>query len=87
VIGKPLKLFIALLLGTALSHAPSAHACAACFGASDSELAKGMNMGIFVLLGVIVFVLGAIASFFIFLARRAGTQSTGAISELTKQIS
>ena len=49
----------------------SARACAACFGKSDSKLAQGMNMGIFSLLAVAVFVLGAVAAFFIFLARRA----------------
>ena len=64
-------------------------ACAACFGASDSALAKGMNMGIFALLGVIVMVLGGIASFFVYLARRAGTHGASAkpVSGLTKQIS
>jgi hypothetical protein len=64
-------------------------ACAACFGASDSSMAKGMNMGIFALLGVIVLVLGGIASFFIFLARRASTHGTSAkqFSGLSKQIS
>jgi len=62
-------------------------ACAACFGASDSALAKGMNMGIFALLGVIVLVLGGVASFFIFLARRAASQPPQPVSEFTKQIS
>jgi len=82
------RVLAALVAAALLACAPSVHACAACFGASDSELAKGMNMGIFVLLGVIVFVLGAIASFFIYLARRASAQSATAIpiSELTKQI-
>lgn len=46
-------------------------ACAACYGASDSPLAKGMNWGIFTLLGVIVFVLISIASVGFVLARRA----------------
>ena len=46
-------------------------ACAACFGQSDSPMAKGMNWGIFTLLAVIVSVLGGIAGFFIFLARKS----------------
>lgn len=46
-------------------------ACATCFGASDSDLAKGMNMGILSLLAVVIVVLGGIASFFIYLARRS----------------
>ncbi len=49
--------------------AHSAPACAACYGASDSPLAQGMNWGIFSLLAVVVCVLGGIASFFIFLAK------------------
>jgi len=65
-------------------------ACAACFGASDSSMAKGMNMGIFALLGVIVLVLGGIASFFVFLARRASATQAASVksfSGLSKQIS
>jgi len=83
------SILVAVVGVALLSCAQSAQACAACFGASDSELAKGMNMGIFALLGVIVFVLGAIASFFIYLARRASVHSAAAmpVSELTKQIS
>ncbi len=47
-------------------------ACAACYGASDSPLAKGMNWGIFSLLGVVVVVLSSIATFFVFLAKKSG---------------
>ena len=61
-------LLTALLLG---AWQPSALACAACFGKSDSNLAQGMNAGIFVLLLVITGVLGVFAAFFIYLARRA----------------
>jgi len=53
-------------------------ACSACFGKSDSDLAKGMNMGIFALLGVVAVVLGGIASFFVYLGRRAGAQAASA---------
>lgn len=52
-------------------------ACAACFGKSDSKLAEGMNMGIFTLLVVVVFVLGGFGAFFIYLMRR----SSGIASE------
>jgi hypothetical protein len=48
----------------------SVQACAACYGQSDSPMAQGMNCGILSLLGMIVMVLGGIASFFIYLARR-----------------
>jgi hypothetical protein len=46
-------------------------ACAACFGKSSDAMAQGMNMGIFALLVVIGSVLIGVASFAIFLARRA----------------
>ncbi len=49
----------------------AAWACATCFGRSDSALARGMNMGIFSLLAVIVSVLSGFACFMVFLARRA----------------
>ena len=46
-------------------------ACAACYGQSDSPMAAGMNWGIMSLLATIVFVLGGVAGFFVFLARRS----------------
>lgn len=49
----------------------TASACAACYGASDSPMAAGMNWGIMALLGMIVAVLGGIASCFFVLARRS----------------
>ncbi len=49
----------------------AAMACAACSGQSDSPMAKGMNAGIYALLGVIGTVLCAAATFFVFLARRS----------------
>ena len=56
---------------TAVFHARSILACAACYGQSDSPMAAGMNWGIMSLLGMIVVVLGGVAAFFIFLARRS----------------
>ena len=52
------------------SHSPIVSACTACFGKSDSNMAKGMNMGIFALLLVITSVLCGVAGFFVFLAKR-----------------
>jgi len=49
----------------------AASACVACFGRSDSPMAKGMNMGIFTLLLVIMSVLLAISVFFLYILRRA----------------
>jgi hypothetical protein len=59
------------------AHPERLWACAACYGASDSPMAKGMNWGIFSLLGVIGAVLIGVASFFIFLASRSAS-GTGA---------
>ena len=46
-------------------------ACPVCFGQSDSPLAWGVNMGVFLMLGVTGGVLAAFATFFIHLMRRA----------------
>lgn len=69
-----------ILLATflALAAAPSAFACATCYGASDSPLAKGMNWGIMVLLGFIGAVLVAVSSFFVYIARRASAMEAAA---------
>jgi len=45
-------------------------ACSVCFGQSDSPLAKGINMGLFVMLGVTFFVLAGFGSFIFYLFRR-----------------
>ena len=55
-----------------------AWACAACYGQSDSPMARGMNWGIFTLLGVIGLVLGGVAGFFVYLAKRAASTPAGA---------
>ena len=68
-----MKFFLKLLPVALLAgHATNALACAACYGQSDSAMAQGMNWGIMVLLGVIGGVLGAIAGFFVYLARKTG---------------
>jgi hypothetical protein len=46
-------------------------ACPVCFGQNDSPLAKGVNMGIFFMLGIVGVILGAFATFFVYLSRRA----------------
>ena len=50
---------------------PMASACTACFGQSDYNMAKGMNMGIAALLLVITCVLCGVAGFFVYLAKRS----------------
>ena len=61
--------WLAAVVWMALSH-PAVYACTACFGKSDSNMAKGMNVGIFALLLVITCVLCGVAGFFVFLAKR-----------------
>jgi hypothetical protein len=46
-------------------------ACPVCFGQSDAPMAIATNNGVLMLLVVIVCVLAAFASFFVYLARRA----------------
>jgi heme/copper-type cytochrome/quinol oxidase subunit 2 len=62
----------ALVLAVTAAPTP-ALACAACFGKSDSQMAHSMNWGIFTLMGVIVSVLAGVATFFVYLARRAAS--------------
>jgi hypothetical protein len=59
----------------------SVFACAACFGRSDSKMAEGMNMGIFSLLAVITCVLGGVAAFFIYLAKRSAMAADASLAQ------
>ena len=56
----------------------SAWACSACFGKSDSALAKGMNAGIFTLLGIVAVVLTGCAAFLVHLVRRSAMAAEAA---------
>jgi len=49
----------------------TALACSACFGQSDSSMARSLNASIFTLMGFIGTVLAGAVSFFVFLAKRA----------------
>ena len=57
-----------------------ASACAACYGQSDDPMARGMNMGIFTLLFVVVGVLSGIAGVGIFFAVRSARLARAGIS-------
>lgn len=61
---------IALVAGCWVGN-PVAMACAACFGQSDSAMAKGMNAGIFALLAFVFTAWLAFGSFFVFIVRRS----------------
>ena len=59
--------------GAVLIHLPAtASACAACMGDPNSKSAGAINNAIFVLLGCIGLVFGGLASFAIYLIKRAG---------------
>ena len=77
-------LLLFLAFGTALLP-QSARACAACFGQSDSPMAKGMNMGILSLLIVVVFVLSGIAAFFVYLVRKSASAAAAAPAPVSPQ--
>ena len=71
---KPTRFLAAALFGvilTALVTPTSALACAVCFGASDAPMAKGMNMGIFFMLGLVGAVLSTFTVFFVYLGTQA----------------
>ena len=80
-----LVLWVLVLL--CILHPGSLMACSACYGQSDSAMAKGMNWGILSLLAVVVTVMGGIAAFFVFMARRAaGNIPTETVSNSSLQI-
>ena len=64
---------VVLAATAVICHPVSVQACAACFGKSDSPLAKGMNWGIMSLLCVVGVVLSIFSAFFVFLAKKAGS--------------
>jgi hypothetical protein len=65
-----------LIAGSVLmASSPALFACAACFGKSDSNMARSLNASIFTLMGVVGVVLAGAASFFVFLAKRAAAYS------------
>ena len=70
---------LACAAATALLTLPPAplFACAACYGASDSPMAQGMNWGILSLLGVILSVLTFIIAFFVHVGRTSAKLQAG----------
>jgi hypothetical protein len=68
----------AIALAGAVLQPTASRACAACYGASDSPLAQGMNWGIFSLLAVVGLVLGSVGTFFVFLAKKSAAASADA---------
>ncbi len=80
---KGLVVFAAMFLGLAAVRAP---ACAVCFGDADSDLVRGTNAGILVLLFVIYGVLGGmigVAGFWMLKARRRSNTDVDDTTEPT----
>jgi len=46
-------------------------ACPLCFGAAETPMIEGSNLGVLVLLGVVLTIQGAFVAFFIYLRNRA----------------
>jgi len=67
--GFVLRVFVASWLIWALPR--PALACPVCFGDSSAPMAHATNTGILFMLGIVVVMLSAFASFFIYLIRRA----------------
>jgi len=74
---KRTQAFILTVLAALLASPTGACACEACFGKSDSNMAKSVNAAIFSLMAVIVTVLTGAASFMVFLSRRAAAAPDG----------
>ena len=66
-----------IALVAAMSLAPRLSlACAVCYGAAGAAQTRGMNFGIFTMLGVTGVVLGGFGGLFFSFARRARRHST-----------
>lgn len=78
---KRIKILLSAAVLAWLVSPSSLRACAACFGKSDSAMARSLNAGIFSLMAVIGTVLVGAASFFVFLSRKAAATSRAAESQ------
>lgn len=69
---RPIRNYLPLLLAfLAVTLPHTAEACAVCFGKTDSPLGKGLHWGVLALLTFILLMLGGVAGFAVYLARRA----------------
>ena len=62
---------VVLIVAAVLGCASPALACAVCFGDPESPLTKGALMGVYVLVGVVGFVLAGIAATGVFWIQRS----------------
>ncbi len=80
---KRLACYAGSSIALVLFFATPAFACSACFGKSDSAMARSLNASIFTLMGVVGIVLVGAASFFVFLARRAAATAQTQATEVS----
>ena len=71
---------VSLALAMILVRPECLLACAVCFGDPNSDMVKGANAGILILLGIIVSVLGGIVSVMLFWMRRARLYNRGLLA-------
>jgi hypothetical protein len=72
------KMALPAALLIALFNPAPIWACAACYGQSDSPMARGMNWGIFTLLGIVACVLATFAAFFVHIGRKSAADPASA---------
>ena len=75
----------ALFTLLAVAAPRAALACPVCFGQSDSPMATAAKLGVIAMLVVVAGMIGAFATFFIYLIRRAKAVAAQETSEGTAQ--
>ncbi len=73
---RNLKTFAYGALAALVLHSLPLQACSVCYGDPDSAMSKGLSWGIAVLLGVVAMVLGGIATFFVYIAKKSPTDKS-----------
>ena len=71
--------------GLLIAAPRAAMACPVCFGQSDSPMATAAKLGVIAMLVVVAGMIGAFATFFIYLIRRAKLVAAQETSEGTAQ--
>jgi heme/copper-type cytochrome/quinol oxidase subunit 2 len=65
------RLYLATVVLVAMAGGTSVLACPVCFGAAETPIIDGANLGVLVMLAITFAVQGAFVGFFIYLRRRA----------------
>ena len=70
-----LRIFFLAVSAILAAGASRALACSVCYGNPNSLMTKGLNMGIFCLLVVVLAVLGSFGAFFLHIRKRSRQSS------------